>query len=68
MSKMKDTLPDPYDYAYQQGYAQGRNDAAEAMLNLMMNAKPGSITHMMIEAARGLSGPCGVSDWRVASK
>ena len=53
MSKMKDTIPDPYDYAYQQGYAQGRRDAAEAIQNLLLNARPGSLTHMITETAKG---------------
>lgn len=53
MSKMKDTIPDHYDQAWNDGYAQGRRDAAEALMNIMLNAKPGSITHMMILAARG---------------
>ena len=53
MSKMKDTIPDPYDVAWQDGYAQGRRDAAEAIQNLMLNAKSGSLTYMITETAKG---------------
>jgi hypothetical protein len=53
MSKIKDTIPDPYDMAWQDGYAQGRRDAAEAIQNLMLNARAGSLTHMITETAKG---------------
>ena len=53
MSRMKDTIPDPYDVAWQDGYAQGRRDAAETIQNLMLNAKPGSLTYMITETAKG---------------
>lgn len=53
VGKMKDTIPDPFDFAYQQGYAQGRLDAAEAVQNYILSARPGGLLHKITDAAKG---------------